>query len=87
MDSLHKKFDPEEYEDSYRAAVLDLLKRKGAGKEIDLAEQEEPEHGDDLMAALQASLAGEVLTGPPALERLAQLRARERAGPAPERRA
>ena len=58
VDSLHTKFDPEEYEDSYRAAVLDLLKRKGAGKEIDLAEQEEPEHGDDLMAALQASLGG-----------------------------
>ena len=38
--------------------MLDLLKRKGAGKEIDLAEQEEPEHGDDLMAALQASLGG-----------------------------
>jgi len=27
-------------------------------EEIDLAEQEEPEHGDDLTAALQASLGG-----------------------------
>jgi DNA end-binding protein Ku len=58
IDSLHRKFDPEEYEDSYREAVLDLLKRKAAGKEIDLAAQEEPEHGDDLMAALQASVGG-----------------------------
>ena len=56
IDSLHGKFDPEEYEDTYREAVLDLIKRKAAGKEIDLAAQEEPEHGDDLMAALQASL-------------------------------
>ena len=36
--------------------MLDLIKRKGAGKEIDLAAEEEPEHGDDLMAALEASV-------------------------------
>ena len=44
------------YQDSYREAVLDLIKRKSAGKEIDLVAQEEPEQGDDLAAALQASL-------------------------------
>jgi non-homologous end joining protein Ku len=38
--------------------VLGLIKRKASGKEIDLAEQEEPEHGDDLMAALEASVGG-----------------------------
>ena len=54
--SLHRKFDPSDYEDTYREAVLDLIKRKAKGQEIDLMEQEEPEHGDDLMAALQASL-------------------------------
>jgi hypothetical protein len=32
-----------------------LIKRKAAGKEIDLVAQEEPEH-DDLAAALAASL-------------------------------
>src|SRR5215216_5387757 len=58
VDSLHEDFDPEAYEDTYREAVLDLIKRKGKGEEIDLAEQEEPEHGDDLAAALEASLAG-----------------------------
>jgi DNA end-binding protein Ku len=56
VDSLARKFDPTEYEDTYRAAVLELIKRKAAGKEIDLAEQEEPDHGDDLAAALEASL-------------------------------
>src|SRR5215218_6690690 len=56
VDSLHEDFDPEAYEDTYREAVLDLIKRKAKGEEIDLAEQEEPEHGDDLAAALEASL-------------------------------
>jgi DNA end-binding protein Ku len=58
VDSLQQDFDPEEYDDSYRESVLALIKRKASGEEIDLAEQEEPEHGDDLMAALQASIGG-----------------------------
>ena len=58
VDMLAADFDPTDYEDTYREAVLDLIKRKGKGEEIDLTEQEEPEHGDDLAAALEASLAG-----------------------------
>jgi DNA end-binding protein Ku len=56
VDSLYEDFDPRKYEDTYRDAVLDLIKRKEAGEEIDLLEQEEPEQGEDLAAALQASL-------------------------------
>src|SRR3954468_4224582 len=56
VDTLHKRFDPEDYQDTYREAVLDLLKRKAKGEEIDLGEQEEPEQGDDLLAALKASV-------------------------------
>ncbi|HEX6459564.1 MAG TPA: Ku protein [Thermoleophilaceae bacterium] len=56
IDTLDVKFDPSKYEDTYRDAVLDLIKRKSKGEEIDLTEQEEPAHGDDLMAALEASL-------------------------------
>jgi DNA end-binding protein Ku len=56
IDSLQVSFDPKGYQDTYRKSVLDLIKRKAAGKEIDLVEQEEPEHGDDLMAALEASV-------------------------------
>ena len=56
IDTLQTDFDPSKYEDTYREAVLDLIKRKAGGEEIDLAEQEEPAHGDDLMAALEASL-------------------------------
>jgi len=56
VETLARPFDPTEYQDTYRDAVLDLIKRKAAGKEIDLVEQEEPEQGDDLAAALEASL-------------------------------
>jgi DNA end-binding protein Ku len=56
VETLHTEFDAEDYDDTYREAVLDLLKRKAKGEEIDLAEQEEPEQGDNLMAALEASL-------------------------------
>ena len=55
VDSLQEDFKPEQYQDTYRESVLDLIKRKAAGKEIDLAAQEEPDH-DDLEAALAASL-------------------------------
>ncbi len=56
VDSLARPFDPTDYEDSYREAVLDLLERKASGEEIDLVAEEEPEQGDDLAAALQASI-------------------------------
>ena len=57
VDGLHTAFDPSEYEDSYRADVLDLVERKAAGKNIELPADEEPEAADDLLAALEASLA------------------------------
>ncbi len=56
LETLHEDFRRERYDDSYRESVLDLIERKAAGEEIDLAAQEEPEHGDDLAAALEASL-------------------------------
>ncbi|HLY48404.1 MAG TPA: Ku protein [Solirubrobacteraceae bacterium] len=56
--SMTADFKPDDYEDTYRDAVLDLIKRKAKGEEIDLVAQEEPAHGDDLAAALEASLAG-----------------------------
>jgi DNA end-binding protein Ku len=56
VDSLEEGFDPNAYDDSYREAVLDLIKRKARGEEIDLVAEEEPEQGDDLAAALEASL-------------------------------
>jgi DNA end-binding protein Ku len=56
--TLGTDFKPGDYEDTYRDAVLDLIKRKAKGEEIDLVAEEEPEQGDDLAAALEASLSG-----------------------------
>jgi DNA end-binding protein Ku len=58
VDSLHEKFDPTDYEDTYREAVLDLIDRKAKGKKIERPEFEEREETDDLAAALEASLKG-----------------------------
>lgn len=55
--SLAAKFNPASYEDTYREAVLAVVKRKAKGEEI-VAEPEETrqQDTDDLMAALEASL-------------------------------
>ncbi|HYN52481.1 MAG TPA: Ku protein [Thermoleophilaceae bacterium] len=58
VDSLHREFDPSEYDDSYREAVLELIDRKAKGEEIEARAEEPEEETDDLMAALQASLKG-----------------------------
>ena len=57
VDGLHTTFDPTEYEDGYREAVLELVKRKAQGKNIEAPDDVEPEPADDLLAALEASLA------------------------------
>jgi DNA end-binding protein Ku len=54
--SLHRKFDPSDYEDTYRDAVLDLIKRKAKGEDLAPDEPEPEEETPDLAAALQASL-------------------------------
>jgi DNA end-binding protein Ku len=57
VEGLHTKFDASEYEDTYRKDVLKLIKRKAEGKNIEAPEDVEPEPADDLLAALEASLA------------------------------
>ena len=58
IDTLHERFDPEQYEDEYRQAVLDVIERKAKGEDIAVAEEPEPDDSDDLMAVLEASLGG-----------------------------
>ena len=58
VDSLHARFDPSAFRDSYRDRVLDLIKAKARGEEPDLPEAPEPQEGQDLTSALEASLAG-----------------------------
>jgi DNA end-binding protein Ku len=59
IDSLSSDFEPEKYHDEYRERVLDLIERKAQGETIVIEEPtEEPEQVPDLMAALEASIAG-----------------------------
>ncbi|MDQ8043568.1 MAG: Ku protein [Patulibacter sp.] len=56
VEMLEAPWEPEEHADSYRDAVMDLIKAKAEGKEIKAAPKKK-DSGDDLMAALEASLA------------------------------
>jgi DNA end-binding protein Ku len=58
VDGLSGSFSPGRYRDTYRDRVLDLVKRKAKGEEIDTERAQAPEPSDDLMAALEASLKG-----------------------------
>jgi DNA end-binding protein Ku len=59
IESLSGDFDASQYRDEYRDRVLDLIERKAAGETITV-EAPEPERKEvpDLMAALEASIAG-----------------------------
>jgi DNA end-binding protein Ku len=58
VDSLHDRFKPTSFKDTYRERLLKMIERKAKGEEIELPDEEQPEHSDDLMAALEASLGG-----------------------------
>ena len=56
VDTLAGDFEPSRYEDTYRERVLEVVRRKEKGEEIELPEPEVREDSDDLMKALEASL-------------------------------
>jgi DNA end-binding protein Ku len=56
VESLHEKGNPGKRKDAYRAAVLDMIERKAAGKKPKKPREKPPEETPDLMAALEASL-------------------------------
>jgi DNA end-binding protein Ku len=58
VSSLQEDFDPSKRKDEYRGAVLDMIERKAAGKKPRTPKEDPPEVAPDLMAALEASLAG-----------------------------
>ncbi len=59
IDSLSSDFEPEKYHDEYRERVLDLIERKAQGETIVIEEPATEEAPvPDLMAALEASIAG-----------------------------
>src|SRR3954451_15434889 len=56
IESLSSDWNPEQYSDTYRERVLELIEKKAAGEEIAVQPAEEPEPVPDLMAALEASI-------------------------------
>ena len=58
IETMSCDWDPTRYEDEHRKRLLDLVKQKGRGVEVELEEPvEEPAAVTDLMAALEQSLA------------------------------
>ena len=61
IDTKSAKFDPKKFEDHYETALVELLRRKQAGRVIEPIRDAEPEERQviNLMDALRASLKGE----------------------------
>ena len=57
IDNLTADWNPEEYRDEYREAMLEIVEKKIAGEEIEVVPQESPAKVVDLMEALKASVA------------------------------
>lgn len=57
MESMAGEFRPEEYRDSFRERLLELVRRKTEGEALPVPEEEKREVTHDLMKALEASLA------------------------------
>jgi DNA end-binding protein Ku len=57
VEALGEPFRPGRLHDEYREAVLSAIRAKARGRAIELPDDEPEEAGDDLTAALEASLA------------------------------
>lgn len=63
LDSKAAHFDPSKFKDEYETALKSLVKRKAAGKPVEVAEREErPSNVISLMDALQQSLKAKAST-------------------------
>jgi DNA end-binding protein Ku len=56
IDKLYGPFEPEQYKDTYRDSLCEIIKAKREGETIEEPRPEKPKAAPDLMAALQASL-------------------------------
>ncbi|MEI7924942.1 MAG: Ku protein [Chloroflexota bacterium] len=57
VDMLHQSFDPEQYTDEYRTALMNMISTKLEGGEVVAGEDQQPAAQTvDLMAALRASI-------------------------------
>lgn len=58
VDSLETKWTPDEYDDTYRERVVEMIEAKAKGKQVIRPKEDEPAEESDLLAALEASLKG-----------------------------
>jgi DNA end-binding protein Ku len=56
IENLTEGFDPSQFKDEYREALLDIVDKKVAGEEIEVIPEAEPTKVVDLMEALKASV-------------------------------
>jgi DNA end-binding protein Ku len=56
IENLTEEFNPDEFTDEYREALLDIIEKKVAGEEIEVIEAPKEEKVVDLMEALKASV-------------------------------
>jgi DNA end-binding protein Ku len=70
--NLTSEWNPEEYHDEYREALLQIVEKKIAGEEIEVVPQEAPTKVVDLMEALKASVAAAKGDGAEGAERSAE---------------
>ena len=65
LDTKASKFDPHKFKDKYETALKALVKRKAAGKTIEVPEEKEEESNViDLIDALKQSLGRKKATSP-----------------------
>jgi DNA end-binding protein Ku len=57
ISSMESAFEPEQYRDEYREALMNVIEAKVAGEKPEPAQKTEPTRIGDLMAALEASVA------------------------------
>ena len=65
IDSLTADWNPEEFSDAYREALLQIVEAKLNGQEIEVVEPEPTAKVVDLMEALKASVAAAKKDGEP----------------------
>ena len=56
IDNLTEPWNPEQFKDEYREALLDIVEKKDAGEPIEAPQEAAPARVVDLMAALKASV-------------------------------
>jgi DNA end-binding protein Ku len=66
IENLSGSWNPQEYQDDYREALLEVVEKKAEGEEIEAPPEAQPARVVDLMEALKASVEAVKKQGPSA---------------------